>query len=200
MINNGCRGAIDNALPLHVKGLGFDSRWRKPLFHFLSRFFFFFLTCFHFLTGLKYTSRLIASSLSAFISKIINPQVSHRHPLICVVTQPSPLQVAWRHKEQLLFKWLRIEVKLPRSSVVLIIARGRCVSSHLSKQIVTDALTEKAWEDTVQGLSKKQTNEEIISWTSHSGGYINNIFWLSAFIWTLWKYLRQVFTHLLRLC
>ena len=199
MINSGCRGAIDNALPLHVKGLGFDSRRRK-LFFLFSWSFCFFKTCFHFLTGLKCTGRLIASSLSAFISKIINPQVSHRHPLICVVTQPSPLQVAWRHKEQLLFKWLTIEVKLPRSSVVLIIERGRCVSSHLSRQVVTDALTEKAWEDTVQGLSKKQTNEEIISWTSHSGGYINNIFWLSAFIWTLWKYLRQVITHLLRLC
>ena len=32
MINSGCRGAIDNALPLHVKGLGFDSRWRKLFF------------------------------------------------------------------------------------------------------------------------------------------------------------------------
>ena len=156
------------------------------------------------MTGLKYTGRLVASSLSAFISKIINPQVSHRHPLICVVTQPFPLHVAWRHKEQLLFKWLRIEVKLPRSSVVFliiqIIARDRCVSSHLSRQVVTDALTEKAWEDTVQGLGKKQTNKETISWTNHSGGYINNIFWLSAFIWTLWKYLRQAITHLLRLC
>ena len=199
MIYSGCRGAIDNALPLHAKGLGFDSRRRK-LFFLFSWSFCFFKTCFHFLTGLKYTGRLIASSLSAFISKIINPQVSHRHPLICVVTQPSPLQVAWRHKEQVLFKWLRIEVKLPRSSVVLIIASGRCVSSHLSRQVVTDALTDKAWEDTVQGLSKKQTNKEIISWTSHSGGYINNIFWLSVFIWTLWKYLRQVITHLLRLC
>ena len=34
MINNGWCGAIDNALPLHVKGLGFDSRWRKPFFLF----------------------------------------------------------------------------------------------------------------------------------------------------------------------
>ena len=40
MINSGCRGAIDNALPLHVKGLGFDSRWRKLFFFFLSRFVF----------------------------------------------------------------------------------------------------------------------------------------------------------------
>ena len=89
MINSGCRGAIDIALPLHVKGLGFDSRRRK-LFFLFSWSFCFFKTCFHFLTGLKYTGRLIASSLSAFISKIINPQVSHRHPLICVVTQPPP--------------------------------------------------------------------------------------------------------------
>ena len=41
-----------------------------------------FLTFFHFLTDLKYTGRLIAGSLSAFSSKIINPQVSYRHPLI----------------------------------------------------------------------------------------------------------------------
>ena len=34
------------------------------------------------LTDLKNTGRLIASSLSAFISKILNPRVSNRHPLI----------------------------------------------------------------------------------------------------------------------
>ena len=43
-----------------------------------------FLAYFHILTDLNYTGRLIASSLSAFISKIINPRVSHRHPLIAV--------------------------------------------------------------------------------------------------------------------
>ena len=63
------------------------------------------------------------------------------------------------------------------SFLVLVIARGRCVSSHLSGRVVTDALTEKAWEDTVQGLGKKRTNKEIISWTNHSGGYINNFFY-----------------------
>ena len=34
------------------------------------------------LTDLNNTGRLIASSLSAFISKILNPRVSNRHPLI----------------------------------------------------------------------------------------------------------------------
>ena len=42
------------------------------------------LAYFHILTDLNYTGRLIASSLSAFISKIINPRVSHRHPLIAL--------------------------------------------------------------------------------------------------------------------
>ena len=54
-----------------------------------GRFFsFFFLsfifpkTNFHFLSDSKYTGRLIAGSLSAFFSTIINnPQVSLRHPL-----------------------------------------------------------------------------------------------------------------------
>ena len=44
----------------------------------------FFLANFHILRDLNYTGRLIASSLSAFISKIINPRVSHRHPLIAL--------------------------------------------------------------------------------------------------------------------
>ena len=47
----------------------------------------FVLLCFlFFLTDLKYTGRLIAGSFSAFISKIINPQVIHRHPLIVSFT------------------------------------------------------------------------------------------------------------------
>ena len=37
------------------------------------------------MTDFKYTGRLIAGSLSALISKIINPQVSHRHPLISIL-------------------------------------------------------------------------------------------------------------------
>ena len=41
-------------------------------------------------------------------------------------------------------------------------ARPMRFESHV-QQVVTDALTEKAWEDTVQGLSKKQTNKGIIS-------------------------------------
>ena len=52
-----------------------------PSFLFIN---FFFQTYFHFLTDLNYTGWLIASSLSAFISKKINPLVSHRHPLICL--------------------------------------------------------------------------------------------------------------------
>ena len=43
-----------------------------------------FLAYFHILTDLNYTGRLIASSLAAFISKIINPRVGHRHPLIAL--------------------------------------------------------------------------------------------------------------------
>ena len=57
----------------------------EPFFLFLGRFvlFWFFLkTYISFLTDLKYTVRLIACTLSALISKIINPRVSHRHPLI----------------------------------------------------------------------------------------------------------------------
>ena len=65
MFNVSCRGAIDNALTLHVNGLVFDSRRRKLK---------------HFLPDLNYTGRLIASSRSAFISKMINPRVCHRHP------------------------------------------------------------------------------------------------------------------------
>ena len=54
-------------------------------FVFLVQFsFFFFLAYFQFLTDLNNTGRLIASSLSAFIFKTINPQVSHRHPLIYI--------------------------------------------------------------------------------------------------------------------
>ena len=43
---------------------------------------FFRKTYFHFLTDLKYTGRLIAGSLSAFISKL---QVSLRHPLFLIL-------------------------------------------------------------------------------------------------------------------
>ena len=66
MLNVSCRGAVDNALTLHVNSLEFDSR-RRVL-----------KTYFHCLTDLNYTGRLIASSLSAF--NMINPRVSHRHP------------------------------------------------------------------------------------------------------------------------
>ena len=89
MFSLSCRGAIDNTLTSHVNGLGFDSR-RGNFFilTFWSFCFCFVLFCFlayfHILTDLNYTGRLIASSLSAFISKIINPRVSHRHPLIAL--------------------------------------------------------------------------------------------------------------------
>ena len=89
MFSLSCRGAIDNALTSHVNGLGFDSRrWNFFILTFWSFCFCFVLFCFlayfHILTDLNYTGRLIASSLSAFISKIINPRVSHRHPLIAL--------------------------------------------------------------------------------------------------------------------
>ena len=74
IFNITCRGAIDNALTAHGSGPGFDSRRRKLFFLFLVFLFFvvFFFpkTYFHFLTDLKYTGRLIAGSLSAYISKI----------------------------------------------------------------------------------------------------------------------------------
>ena len=89
MFSLSCRGAVDNALTSHVNGLGFDFRRRNFfILTFWSFCFCFVLFCFlayfHILTDLNYTGRLIASSLSAFISKIINPRVSHRHPLIAL--------------------------------------------------------------------------------------------------------------------
>ena len=77
MFNICFRGAIDTALTSHAQGPGCDSRWRK-LFSFLFGclvvlFCFFFKSYFHFLTDSKYASRLIAGSLSAFISKTISP-------------------------------------------------------------------------------------------------------------------------------
>ena len=89
MFSLSCRGAIDNALTSHVNGSGFDSRRRNVfILTFWSFYFCFVLFCFlayfHILTDLNYTGRLIASSLAAFISKIINPRVSHRHPLIAL--------------------------------------------------------------------------------------------------------------------
>ena len=67
-----CHGTIDNALTLHVGGLGFDScHWKLFILALLLLLLLFFRkTYFVFLTDLKYTSRLIAGSLSAFISKI----------------------------------------------------------------------------------------------------------------------------------
>ena len=67
--------AIDNAFILYVNGPGFDSRRQKHsfFFYFLVLLFvlcFFHKTYFHFLTNVKYTGRLIAGSLSAFLSKI----------------------------------------------------------------------------------------------------------------------------------
>ena len=67
-LNVSCRGAIDNTFTFHVGGRGFDSRYWKHSFLFL---FFFRKTYFHFLTNLKYTGRLIAGLLSAFIIKIL---------------------------------------------------------------------------------------------------------------------------------
>ena len=75
--NFSCRGSIDNACTLHVRGAGFDPR-RQKLFieNFFWSFclfgFFFRKKYFHFLPDLKCTRRLIAGSLSAsaFISKM----------------------------------------------------------------------------------------------------------------------------------
>ena len=67
--------AIDNAFILYVNGPGFDSRRQKHsflsfIFWSFCLFCVFFVKHFHFLTNLKYTGRLIAVSLSAFLSKI----------------------------------------------------------------------------------------------------------------------------------
>ena len=61
----------------------FFGRFVFGLFSFyFALFLCFFKRYFHILTDLNYAGRLIASSLSAFISKIINPRVGYRHPLI----------------------------------------------------------------------------------------------------------------------
>ena len=65
------------ALTSHFDGPGFDSRRKRLFFLLFGRF----VLLFFFLTDLKYTGILIAGSFSAFISKIINPQVIHRHPM-----------------------------------------------------------------------------------------------------------------------
>ena len=79
---------IDNALTSHGLGAQLPPE-ENVFFFFLGRFVFVFLvllcfvcsskTIFIFLSDLKYTGRIIASSSSAFISKIINPRVSHRY-------------------------------------------------------------------------------------------------------------------------
>ena len=73
IFNITCRGAIDNALTAQGSGPGFHSRvgsYFSFFWSFCFLLFFFPKTYFHFLTDLKYTGRLIAGSLSAFISKI----------------------------------------------------------------------------------------------------------------------------------
>ena len=62
-MNISCRGAIDNTLTL-------TSEVRDSTLAIGNFFFFFVKPHFHFWTDLKYTVRLIAGSLSAFISKI----------------------------------------------------------------------------------------------------------------------------------
>ena len=78
LCNISCPGAIGNALTLYIEGPGFDSCCEKLFFpFFFSRVLFLFLkTYLHFLTDLKYTGRVIASSTSAFIFMIINPWVA----------------------------------------------------------------------------------------------------------------------------
>ena len=73
ILNVSCRGTLDNTFTLHVNGSGFHSHPWKLSFLFGPFVLFCFVfgkTYFHFLTILKYTGRLIAGSLSAFISKI----------------------------------------------------------------------------------------------------------------------------------
>ena len=78
MFNTWCRGTIDIVMTLHVNGVGF----RPPpniffVAFFCGHFAFVFLVSFsvflhiHFLTDLNNTGRLTASSLSAFIFKVI---------------------------------------------------------------------------------------------------------------------------------
>ena len=73
---------MDSGLPFYVVGLRFDYPRRKGfLFFFRGRFAFCSVLSFFFkhiiFDRLKYTDRLIASQLPAFMSKIINPQVSN---------------------------------------------------------------------------------------------------------------------------
>ena len=73
MFNTWCHGTIDIAITLHVNGVGF----RPPPNIFFRAFFcghfaFVFLVSFSvFLTDLNNTGKLTASSLSAFIFKVI---------------------------------------------------------------------------------------------------------------------------------
>ena len=70
LFNNGCRGTIPYTLKVQGSTPAGHKKLFFTVFFFGSFFLFFFLThIFIFLTDLKYTSRLIASSLSAFISK-----------------------------------------------------------------------------------------------------------------------------------
>ena len=81
---------MDVKLPFNVVDLRFDYPWRKGFsFSFFLVVLLFVLFCFvlfvcvcfffniSFFDRLKYTDRLIASPLPAFMSKIINPQVSN---------------------------------------------------------------------------------------------------------------------------
>ena len=79
MFNTWCRGTIDIAMTLHVNGVGFRPPPNIFFFAFFCGHFAFvflvsssvFFTYFHFLTDLNNTGRLTASSLSAFIFKVI---------------------------------------------------------------------------------------------------------------------------------
>ena len=80
---------MDVKLPFNVVDLRFDYPWRKGFsFSFFLVVLLFVLFCFvclclffffniSFFDRLKYTDRLIASPLPAFMSKIINPQGSN---------------------------------------------------------------------------------------------------------------------------
>ena len=91
LCNISCRGAIDNSVTLHVNCLGFDPGHWKLFFVFVFLVLFF-KAYFHFLTHLNYIGKLISSSLSAFIAKVINPRVSHQHPLIVLGAKQSKIR------------------------------------------------------------------------------------------------------------
>ena len=85
------------------------------------------------MTDFKYTGRLIAGSLSALISKIINPQVSHRHPLIYIL-QLLPLLYYKEIKCTVLFN---SSVKIAQTFTFVFAALRSLMTMVMIRMVVT---------------------------------------------------------------